>query len=589
MRRTRGQQNQSPEFLELKNFVLYFRVQELQILLQYANINRVGKKIDLQSRALDLLKTRMNDVKDKVREIYEAAKTGALVSAEPCLPPLTSPSPTPPTTTATHTSSRSTRNSAPTATVAAQPSAPVVSQSVAPSRQQNTAVVAPTIAEHYGRQMAHPAPAIMYPRNFSGYPNCPDVRLKNLAFYDVLGTLLRPSTLLPSSSLRSQEISFPLHLTPSQITEILSNRDYRNDNETLIQVQLRFCLMETSCEQEDYFPPGINVRVNNKPVTLPNPIPTNKPGVEPKRPPRPVNITQYVRLSATVTNTIHIQWCTEYNRGFVAACYLVRKLTSSDLLSRLKVKGPKPSDYTRGLIKEKLKEDADCEIATTLLKVSLICPLGKMRMTTPCRASTCSHLQCFDASLYLLMNEKKPTWNCPVCDKKAFYENLVIDGYFQQVLESSFLSLEDSEIQLHSDGSWSTHKGTCDTLTLDTPMKPSKIEVINDDLEVIAMEPPKTGIKIFSSGKADQSRKRANETTVDLTLSDSEEDDDIPLKRLMTKEPETARQLFDDKSTVMSEVFKSYDFSSYVKKLKQPSLAHFFGPKPKETNNNIRK
>lgn len=71
--------------------------------------------------------------------------------------------------------------------------------------------------------------------------------------------------------------------------------------------------------------------------------------MEPKRPPRPVNITQYVRLSATVTNTIHIQWCTEYNRGFVAACYLVRKLTSTDLLSRLKVKGPKPADYTRGL------------------------------------------------------------------------------------------------------------------------------------------------------------------------------------------------------------------------------------------------
>lgn len=36
-------------------------------------------------------------------------------------------------------------------------------------------------------------------------------------------------------------------------------------------------------------------------------------------------------------------------------------------------------------VKEKLKEDADCEIATTMLRVSLMCPLGKMRMTTPCR------------------------------------------------------------------------------------------------------------------------------------------------------------------------------------------------------------
>jgi hypothetical protein len=59
-------------------------------------------------------------------------------------------------------------------------------------------------------------------------------------------------------------------------------------------------------------------------------------------------------------------------------------------------------------VKEKLNEDADSEIATTMLRVSLICPLGKMRMSTPCRASTCMHLQCFDASLYLQMNERKP-------------------------------------------------------------------------------------------------------------------------------------------------------------------------------------
>ena len=49
-----------------------------------------------------------------------------------------------------------------------------------------------------------------------------------------------------------------------------------------------------------------------------------------------------------------------------------------------------------------------------------------MRMTFPCRASTCDHLQCFDAQLYLMMNEKKPKWVCPVCNKSAYYENLLI-------------------------------------------------------------------------------------------------------------------------------------------------------------------
>lgn len=54
--------------------------------------------------------------------------------------------------------------------------------------------------------------------------------------------------------------------------------------------------------------------------------------------------------------------------------------------------------------------------------------LVKMRLSVPCRAESCAHLQCFDAVFYLQMNEKKPTWMCPVCDKPAAYDQLIIDG-----------------------------------------------------------------------------------------------------------------------------------------------------------------
>ena len=55
--------------------------------------------------------------------------------------------------------------------------------------------------------------------------------------------------------------------------------------------------------------------------------------------------------------------------------------------------------------------------------------LGKVRMKVPCRSVTCDHLQCFDAITYLRMNEKKPTWFCPVCDRRADYSKLIIDGF----------------------------------------------------------------------------------------------------------------------------------------------------------------
>ena len=50
------------------------------------------------------------------------------------------------------------------------------------------------------------------------------------------------------------------------------------------------------------------------------------------------------------------------------------------------------------------------QVATTSQKVSVLCPLGKMRMKVPCRPVTCEHLQCFDANTFLQMNEKKSTW-----------------------------------------------------------------------------------------------------------------------------------------------------------------------------------
>ena len=129
------------------------------------------------------------------------------------------------------------------------------------------------------------------------------------------------------------------------------------------------------------------------------------------------------------------------------------KLTSDDLLDRLKKKGQRETAYTRQLIVDKLNNDDD-DVASTSLKVTVSCPLGKMRMRVPCRPQTCAHLQCFDAGTFLQMNERKPTWNCPVCDSKALYTDLLIDGYFQEVLESKDLPQEENEIILESDGTW---------------------------------------------------------------------------------------------------------------------------------------
>ena len=52
------------------------------------------------------------------------------------------------------------------------------------------------------------------------------------------------------------------------------------------------------------------------------------------------------------------------------------------------------------------------------------------------------------------MNERKPTWNCPVCDSKALYDTLLIDGYFQDILDSRQLPADENDVILERDGTW---------------------------------------------------------------------------------------------------------------------------------------
>lgn len=105
----------------------------------------------------------------------------------------------------------------------------------------------------------------------SNYPVHPDVKLKKLPFYEISAELLKPSSLVPQTNQRTQDNTFQFHLTPQQANAIGLSRDMRPGSkvEYSVQGQLRFCLLETTSEQEDCFPPNVAVKVNGKPCTLP--------------------------------------------------------------------------------------------------------------------------------------------------------------------------------------------------------------------------------------------------------------------------------------------------------------------------------
>ncbi|KAL3867155.1 hypothetical protein ACJMK2_044378 [Sinanodonta woodiana] len=190
------------------------------------------------------------------------------------------------------------------------------------------------------------------------------------------------------------------------------------------------------------------------------------------------------------------------NTSIIAQNYSVSanlaKRVSDILLSRLKQFGQRHPDHTRALIKEKLTHNADSDVATTSLRVSLVCPLGKRRIQIPCRTNTCSHLQPFDAFTFFMMNEKKPTWMCPVCDRPATYDKLIIDGFFLEICQQE---TEANEIQFTDDGSWSPVRQSKESHLISSPSRSS------------------------SSAAAD---KKSNVEVTDLTLSSDEEEDEVP-------------------------------------------------------------
>ncbi|KAL8606902.1 hypothetical protein ACOMHN_048698 [Nucella lapillus] len=452
-----------------QHMVMSFRVSELQVLLGYAGRNKGGRKQELLQRALLLVQKGgcSTSVQIKIRELYRQI----------------------------YASNQRRRLDAPGG-IAGEGNQQMVNPGMAPIGALDFSTT----------NLANVGPMA------SAIPVHPDVRFKRLPFYDVLGELLKPTSLMPKNNSRFQESYFVFHLTPQQAQDIAMSRDFRPGTkcEYTVQVQLRFCLLETSCEQDDNFPPNICVRVNSKMAQLPNPIPTSKPGVEPKRPGRPVDITSLCRISPTVSNHLDVSWASEFGRGYCLAVYLVRRLSSDILMQRLKQFGNRHPDHTRALIKEKLAHDPDSEVATTSLRVSLMCPLGKMRMTLPCRSSTCTHLQCFDASTFLMMNEKKPTWICPVCDKPAPFDKLIIDGYFVEIFRQS---PETNDIVFHEDGSWTSLKHPKETHIISSPATSTSKKAAS--------------ASTTSSACADREKKK---DVIDLTLDSSDEEDEVRVK-----------------------------------------------------------
>lgn len=259
-------------------------------------------------------------------------------------------------------------------------------------------------------------------------------------FMEKVENIVPPRVIVGTTRYIPEEFSFKL--TRSQAEKINKSRA---KNKKEYQVRLRFCKYNTKSVQEDLIPAG-TMRVNNSYVSLAPCIDVDANKKKKKQ--EPIDITKL--LDVNLKNTVKIMHNVKEN--YYMTCELGRRRSVDELLEMLTVNHPQ---HTQDLIKEKFAADEDSEIATTNLKASLICPIGKMRLIKPCRSKHCSHIQCIDASTILSLNENKPAWKCQVCQKQAEFDDLYIDGLFLDILAS--VPWDVVEVEFLKDGSW-THK-----------------------------------------------------------------------------------------------------------------------------------
>lgn len=393
----------------IHQLVYDLRLNELQQILEAVKQNKSGSKQSLRKRVLNLLtapapKTKV--LKQKIVQVYNSRPQQNQQHQPP-------------------------------------PQAPVVQQ--------------PNFLQRFIRQSRHPIHSQLTaprPNPIQPYvePPSPAVQFEHLPFFKTIQTLLMP--MYCQTNIDSANFTGLFYLTDNVRHSIVKSWNIARQ-EYKIQIILRLLQVGLDENVTERLPYNITVSVNDRQCKLPTlNIPT-KAGITPWRCNVPIDITQQTDLRNCLQNTLKITWSEEPHE-YIAGVFVAQKLTWNDLLEELNKRPVRPSDKTKELIKKSMENDADMGVDSMFATVKD--PLTKLRMKLPARGVDCIHLQCFDAIQFLQMNEQKQTWTCPLCKKKLKFENIEVDDFFLNMLQSPDLSEECENVVLLKDGTWSERK-----------------------------------------------------------------------------------------------------------------------------------
>jgi E3 SUMO-protein ligase PIAS1 len=174
------------------------------------------------------------------------------------------------------------------------------------------------------------------------------------------------------------------------------------------------------------FPQQLEIRVNENEVKANTRGIKNKSGTT-----KPVDITPFLRKRIDSVNKVTITYALT-DKAYQVYVWLSKKQSIDDLTAEV-VKRVIRKERTLADLRAKAD---DTDIITTSTNMKLKDPVSFMRIQIPCRGSSCEHVGCFDLQTYLQMQEQAPQWECPLCSKKAPFNDLAVDEYVESKAQS---------------------------------------------------------------------------------------------------------------------------------------------------------
>ncbi|KHJ31093.1 putative miz zinc finger protein [Erysiphe necator] len=269
-------------------------------------------------------------------------------------------------------------------------------------------------------------------RNFIGQA----IRIKQSPYYSFIEQL--GSTVIfevMATHRYTAKISLSVHQYPI-LNQISKEMDYR---------VMVFGATEGQGPQDIAFPYQSELKVNGGEVKANLRGLKNRPGST-----RPVDITDNLRYQPpNYVNNIEMTYAMT-NKKYYLMVFVTKIVTVPSLVQKLL--DDQKLITEKSVLSEMVNKSRDAEIVATASVLSLKCPLSTMRIDLPCRSFACRHMQCFDATSYLQLQEQGPTWSCPICNSPAPYESLAIDEYVQNILKGTPRHVE--QVTIEPDGKW---------------------------------------------------------------------------------------------------------------------------------------